>query len=347
MDEIYFRKITTTVIIAILLVLSFLLLKPLLLSIVMGFILAFIFSPIYNKLYKLTKMKNFSSLLICIFLLILIIVPLWLFTPFLIDESIKLFRASQQLDIITPLKKVFPSLFAAQEFSQEIASITQSFITKITNSLMNSLSELILNFPTILLQTCVVFFVFFYALKDKEKIILYIKSLLPFSKETEKKLFESTRDITFSVLYGQVILGIVQGIILGIGFFLFGVPDAFLLSLLAILVGVLPVLGPTLVGIPVAIFLVIGGNSISAVGILIFTLISSISDNLFRPFLVSRKAKLHTALVLIGMIGGFLFFGVLGFILGPLILAYLIIIVEVYRNKSLPKILIQSGNNKE
>lgn len=346
MDEVFFRKITTTVILAILIGLSLFLLKPILLSIIMGFILAFIFSPVYNKLYKLTKSKNFPAAIICILVLLLLILPLWFFMPTLIDESIKLYRASQQLDVVTPLKNIFPSLFASQEFSQEIGSIIQSFITNMTNSLMNYLSSVILNFPTIMLQIVVVFFAFFYTLRDKDQITDYIKSLLPFSKEIEKKIFESTRDITSSVLYGYVIIGLIQGLILGIGFFIFNVPNAFILLILGIVAGILPLIGPTIVGIPVALYLFLANSPFSAIGILIFTAISSFSDPTLRPLLVSRKTELHTAIVFIGMIGGFFLFGVLGFILGPLILAYLVIIIEVYRNKDLPRILIQKEDKK-
>jgi predicted PurR-regulated permease PerM len=341
MDEIYFRKITTILILGVLTVLSFFLLKSILLSIIAGFILAFIFSPIHNWLYKLTKLKNLPAILICIALLIAIILPLWFLTPALIDESIRLYRASQNLDIITPLKSLFPSFFASNEFSQEIASTIQSFITNITNSLMNYFSQIILDFPIILLQLFVVFFTFFYVLRDKDQLILYIKSLLPFSKEIEKKLFDSTRDITFSILYGQIITGIIQGIILGAGFFIFGVPNSFLLSILAVIAGVLPIVGPISVGVPVAIFLLVGGNSFAAFGVILFATVASFSYHFFQPLFVSKRTQLHTVLILIGMIGGFLLFGILGFILGPLILAYLIIIIETYRNKSLPAVLIQ------
>jgi predicted PurR-regulated permease PerM len=176
-------------------------------------------------------------------------------------------------------------------------------------------------------------------LKDKEEIISYIKSILPFAKDVEKKLFDSTRDITFSVLYGYVVIGILQGIILGIGLFIFQVPSAFILALLAIVVGILPILGPSLIGIPVAIFLITEGTPFSAIGILIFTLTASLSDYFIRPLLVSKKAKLPTALILIGMIGGFLMFGILGFILGPLIIAYMIIVLELFKTKKTPSAL--------
>jgi predicted PurR-regulated permease PerM len=196
------------------------------------------------------------------------------------------------------------------------------------------------------MQIFVVFFTFFFALRDKEKITGYIKSLLPFSKEVEKRLFDSTKDITSSVLYGQLVIGLIQGIILGIGLFVFKIPNPFLLTVVAILAGILPIVGPSLVGVPVAVFLLIGGNNFAALGILIFTLLSSLSDHFLRPYMVSRKVKLHTALVLTGMIGGFFMFGILGFILGPLIIAYLIIVIEVYRNKPISSVLIQASNKK-
>ncbi len=343
MDDSFVRKATTVSIVAILLFLSFLLVKPILMSIIVGILLAFIFAPVYNLLYKLTKLKNISVLIICILLLAIIILPIWFFTPFLIDQSIKLYRASQQLDIVTPLKNIFPSIFASDEFSAQIGSAIHSFITNITNSLMNYFSKLLLNFPTIVLNIFVVFCTFFFVLRDKETIIDYIRSLLPFSKDVEKKLFTSTKDITYSVLYGQIMLGSIQGAILAAGLFLFGVPNALLLSVLGLFAGILPVIGPSLVGVPVVIHLILAGNYFSAFGITLFTIASSWSDTILRPMLVAKRMKLNTGIALIGMIGGFLLFGVLGFILGPLIIAYLIIIIEIYRSKEVPGILIQEA----
>jgi len=341
MDDTYFRKVIATVIAFALIVLSFLLLKPILLSIIGGFLLAFIFTPVHKLFCKFIKSKGISAGIICFLLLAIIILPIWFFTPTIIDESIKIYRQAQQLDLVTPLKSIFPSIFASDSFSQEVGSMIQSFIVKITNSLMNYLSNIILEFPTIAAQILVIFFTFFYALKDRESMILYVKSLLPFSKDVEKKLFDSTNQITSSVLYGQVIIGVVQGLILGIGFFIFGVSNPFLLTILSIFLCALPIIGPSFVGIPVAISLLIGGNSSSAFGILLFTIVSSLSDTFTRPFFSAKFAKLHTGLLLIGMIGGFILFGILGFILGPLVLAYLVIIVEIYRNKNMPSVLIQ------
>lgn len=341
MGDIYFKKIMTTIILAGLIILSFFLLKPILFSIIFGVILAFIFTPVYNKLHKIIRSKNIAALLLCFLLIILIVLPLWFLTPIFINQSVKLYLASQKIDFITPLKTIFPSLFASEEFSAEIASIFSSFITKVTNSLVNSFSQLILNFPTLFLQSLVVFFTFFFVLKDKEEVISYIKSLLPFSKNIEDELFKSSKGITSSVIYGQIIIGMIQGILVGIGFFIFGVPNALLLALFASLAGILPIIGPVIIWVPVAIYLFIEGNTFSALGISIFGVVASTIDNFLRPIIISKRTTMHPALVLIGMIGGLFLFGVLGFILGPLIIAYLFIILEIYRNKKIPNIFIQ------
>src|SRR3989339_678203 len=149
------------------------------------------------------------------------------------------------------------------------------------NYLTNFFSQLIIDFPTLFLQFVVVIFSFFFILRDKEELADYIKSLLPFSKEVETKLFKYSKDITSSVLYGQVII--------------------------------------------------------------VFCLIASTIDNFLRPMIVSKKTHLHSSIVLIGMVGGAFLFGILGFILGPLILSYLLIILEIYRNRKTSGIFIQQA----
>jgi predicted PurR-regulated permease PerM len=333
MDSNYLKKGVSLSILLLLLVLSFLLLKPILLSIIFGVILAFIFNPIYKYFLKLTNMKNFSAFILCIILLGVIIIPLWFIVPIMVDQSIKIYLATQQMDFVTPLQNVFPSIFSSPEFSAEIGSVIYSFVNNIGNSFVNGLTSLIVNFPTLFLQLIVVFFVFFFVLRDKISLLEYIKSLSPFSKEINKKLFQSSKGITVSVLYGQVIMGIAQGIVAGIGFFIFGVPNAMLLGLLAILAGIFPIIGTTVIWVPVAIYLLIAGNTFSALGVILFGFLASSVDNLVRPMIVARKAKTNSTIVLIGMIGGLFLFGILGVILGPLILAYTMIILETFRNK--------------
>lgn len=345
-DE-YFKKISTTIILVVLIVLSYFLLKPLLMSIIVGILLAFIFNPLYNWINKYLKMKNLTAFLLCLVLIVVIVLPLWYITPIIINQSIKFYIASQQMDFVKPLSTIFPSLFESEAFSNEVASAIRTFITKTTNSMMNSLSSVLLNFAKVFLQLLVMFFTFFFVLRDKEVLLEYIKSLIPFSKDVEKKLFKSTRDITLSVLYGQIILGIVQGIVAGIGFFIFKVPNALLLTALAALAGIFPIVGTAIVWVPVAIYFLIAGNSLAAFGIVVFGLISTILETMLKPMFVSRMTQMNSSIVLISMIGGLFLFGILGLILGPLIIAYLLIILEVYRDKRLPGVFIEGAPSEE
>jgi predicted PurR-regulated permease PerM len=331
MEDVYFRKIMTSLILFALILLSFFLVKPLLLSIVSGVVLAFIFTPVYNYLYKKTNSARLSAYFTLLLSLLIIVLPLWFLIPIFMEQFFKIYFLLQQLDILDSIKEIFPTLFALEGILEILESVIDSFMDKIVNLIAEVLTiDNILNYS---LKFLVVFFIFFFALKDKDKLIEYIKSLLPFPKDIENRLFEYSREITYSVIYGQILIGIIQGMIIGIGFFIFNVPNALILTLLAILAGIFPIVGTALIWIPIVIYLLIAGSTFSAFGIIIFGFFSSSIDNFLRPLIISKKTCMNSAVVLVGMIGGFFLFGILGFILGPLILAYLFIILELYRNK--------------
>ena len=341
MNDDFFRKIVSTGILMVLLVLSFFILKPVLLSVIMGIILAVIFSPSYDWLAPKIRSKNAAALIICVILIALLLLPFFLITPLFIRQSFEVFRAAQQLDFAEIFSSIAPPFIGSDELIAEISPVLNSFVTKTISSILNSFSGLILNFPTIALQFLVVFFTMFFILRDKEHLISYIQSLMPFSKEVENKFFKSSKDLTMSIIYGQVVVGILQGLIAGAGFFIFGVNNAMFLTFLATIAGIMPIIGTTIVWLPVAIFLLIGGSNNAAIGVVFFGLISTFIDNILRPMIVSRRTSLHPLVILIGMVGGFFLFGVIGFILGPLVLAYVLIVLEVYRGKDLKGVFVK------
>jgi predicted PurR-regulated permease PerM len=114
------------------------------------------------------------------------------------------------------------------------------------------------------------------------------------------------------------------------------------LTFLSIVAGVLPLIGSWIVWVPTVIVLLISGNTSQAVGLTIYgVLIVAWIDNILRPIIVSRRTSINPAIVLIGMIGGLFAFGFLGLILGPLILSYVILVTELYRQKQSESILIK------
>ena len=345
-DEAYFDKVMTAIILIVLIVFSFFLLKPILLSILFGLLLAFLFTPVYDWLQKRIKSKNLTAAIIMILLLLMIFIPIWFLIPILIDQSFKIFQTTLQIDFVTPLKNLFPKFFASEQFSTQISSVVSSFTIKTANSVTNAFTDVLLNLPAISMHMLVVLFTFFFTLRDRDKIAGYVKSLLPFPKEVENKLFQYSSEITKSVLYGQILIGMLQGIIAGLGFFIFSVPNALFLTLLAVIVGVLPILGTAIIWIPVFIIMLIAGNNLAAWGIFAFGMVSAWIDNILRPIFISKMTKIHSGIVLISMIGGAFFFGILGFVIGPLVIAYLLIILELYRKKPMPGLVIQEFEKK-
>jgi predicted PurR-regulated permease PerM len=331
--EKHFKTIAIMVVIGILLILSFLILRPILISSIFGLIFAFIFHPVYKKLYSFFKNKNLSAFIICLGVVIIIILPLWFLIPIMVKQVFEIYIYLQQTGFSEIIESMLPS-FSSQDFSKNIIIAINSFIGEIASSFLNRFTDVLLNSPVILLNISLIIFVFFFGLRDGEDLIDYLQKISPLSKESEKKIFKQFKDITHSVIFGQFIVGLIQGIITGIGFFIFGVPNAIVLTLIASLVGILPIIGPWLVWVPVDIWLFLNGRFYAGIGMLIYgILIISWVDNLIRPLIVSKKTKINPGIILVSMVGGLLTFGVLGLILGPLIISYLLLLLEFYKNK--------------
>lgn len=329
-----FKKALIAFMIIILFVLTALILKPIAMAIITGLILAYVFNPLFKRVNSIFKERNLSAFFICIVALLLILLPIWFLTPILVKQTFELYSAIQDVDLFSALKKIFPTAFTSEQFSREVVLAINNFIGNSVSLFLEILTKIITNFPALLLQIFIVLFTFFYALRDSDKFINYLQSLLPFTAESEKQFFNQTKAVTNSIIYGQAITGIIQGILTGLGLYIFGVSNPLVLTIIAIFASILPIIGPWLVWFPAAISLFFLGNTVNGIGLFIYGLIfPSLIDNFIRPYIVAKQAKIPTSIALIGMIGGLFVFGVLGLIIGPLILAYLLIILEFYRNK--------------
>jgi predicted PurR-regulated permease PerM len=316
-------------------ILAILIIKPVFISILFGILLAYLFYPLYNFLVSKIKSENLSALLIGLGLLILIFGAITLIFSSLISQATNLYLGLQNLDLTNVVRNIVPG-FLSTETSAIFVSSINTFISKILADSLTGFSNFILEIPIFLLQLFVVMFIFFFSLRDGKRGIEYLKSLSPLKKETQERFFKQFKDITQSVIVGQVIIGIGQGLIAGLGYWIFGVNNALILTLLTILIGIIPLIGPWLVWLPVDIYLFATGRSGAGLGLLIYGLVVvSWIDTVIRPLVVSRKAQINSAIVIIGMIGGLFVFGILGLIIGPLVLAYILLIIELYRKKTL------------
>ncbi|MEK6844031.1 MAG: AI-2E family transporter [Nanoarchaeota archaeon] len=327
------RKISLLILILVLAVLVFILVKPILLSILGGLILAYTFFPLYKVVLNKIKAKNTAASIISVFVILLIIIPLYFLAPLMINQVFEVFQYAKTVNSQNFIKGLFPS--APESFIVQLTVTADNIISKISSGVLNYLINFLLEIPTILFNLIIVAFVFFFALRDGDKLSEFFSALSPLEKSQEKKLVQQFKDITNSVVYGQIMIGLVQGIIAGLGFFIFGIPNALILTLLAVVLSIIPLIGPFILWGPAVIFLFLKGNTVATTTYLIYNVfIVSTIDNILRIYLLTKKTKLSQAIVLIGMIGGLFIFGVLGLIIGPLLLAYFLTFLEAYKDKN-------------
>jgi predicted PurR-regulated permease PerM len=341
MTDEYTRNVIIALLLIVMVVITFFLINPILKSVLIGMLLAFVFNPLYKILLKYVKSRTLSSIIICLFAFLIIIIPFILLAPSVIDQSFEVFKASQEVDFPALLQKLFPALFSSEVIAQETSNAVKNLIVETTNSFIHGLSDILINLPNIFIQLVIIFFTFYFFMKEQEDVAKYLTSVSPFSRETEKRFVEQSKAITNSVIYGQFIIGIVQGILTGLGMFVFGVPNALFLTIIAIIAGVFPIIGPAIVWIPAMIYLFLIGNNFAGFGLLAIGIIASLLENILRPLFVSKRTNIPSSLILVGMIGGFFLIGVIGFVMGPLILAYLIILLDVFKGTRLKNPLLK------
>lgn len=346
LNEKSFKNIISLVLILALFILAGIVIKPVIIYILFGILLAYMFFPLYQWLFKKTKKENLSASIVCIGLLIIIFASVILIIKYLISQAINFYVLLQNMDTTELLKQMIPAL-SKEGLSATLLESLNKTISNFLAASIDKFSEMLLNIPQIIIKLTALIFAFYFTLRDGKQGMEYIRSLLPLKKETQDKFLKHFKDVTNSVLMGQVVIGIMQGIVAGIGYFMFGVPNAIPLTFLTILVGIIPVVGPGLVWIPIDIYLFAKGNIGAGIGLLIYgTIIISWIDTIIRPLIVSRKTEINLAIVIIGMIGGLFAFGILGLIIGPLVLAYVLLVIELYRKKTIDESIIFKEEQK-
>ena len=260
---------------------------------------AYLFNPIHKRIKTKIPGKNLPALLLMLGILILIAIPIFYFTPILVKQIFNTYVMFQGFNFQELIGQ-----FIEGDIASTIAINLDNIVGKFFSSLLSQFTSLVVNLPSLLLQLAVFLFTFYFAIRDSEELSKYIKSLSPFSESTAGKFLKEFRGITNAIVFGQVLIGIIQGLLVGLGLFLLGVPQALVLTFVACLVSIIPVLGSWFIWLPAGIFLIIAGQTFSGIFMLLYgAIFISTIDNLLRPYFLSRQSNLPVALSVIGTIG--------------------------------------------
>jgi predicted PurR-regulated permease PerM len=174
----------------------------------------------------------------------------------------------------------------------------------------------------------------FFLLKDGPALLAQMRRLSPLDDADDAALSGKIADAVTAVVRGVVLVGAIQGLLVGVGFAVFGVGNATLWGFLAAVLAMVPGLGTGVVSLPAVLYLAAAGKTGAAVGLAVWAFaVVGLVDNFLAPHFYSRGVRLHQLVVLFGVLGGIALFGPLGFVYGPVILALFHALVATYRER--------------
>lgn len=336
MNTTNFNRIQTISFLVLLLVVFILVLfifKPFVNIIALAVILAILFYPVYKWLLLRVKYPGIASICTVLLILLIIAVPIWFFGQVVLNEILALYDRYRSGGSVIDRSQIISTLpHQLQTVIQNLSSEINAFIGRLSSEAFASISSIVSNIAGFVIATFMLFFIVYYLLRDGEKIRVILMDISPISSAHELKLIDKIVSAVNGVVKGAFLVALTQGIVATIGFLIFGIPEPFLWGAFTVISALVPTVGTSLSLIPAVIYLLVTGHAPQAIGLFIWGAVAvGLVDNFLGPKLVGRSTKLHPVLVLLAVIGGLKFFGVLGFLIGPILLAIFVALIDMYR----------------
>ena len=214
-----------------------------------------------------------------------------------------------------------------QDFSLSNLTFISSYLTRNVSSLLKSTGTFVSSFIFMM-------FSLFFFFVDGDYLIGQVRTLLPIDKKYIDRLFKQVSEGIKGIIFGNLFTGIFQGFCAFVVYSIFGVSNSFTFGFLTIIASFMPIIGTTIIWVPLGILFIIRGEIIKAI---IFLIVSwffiTIPDNFVRPLLLGNRIELHPLFIFFAILGGVLFFGLSGIILGPLMFILFFEVMKIYNEE--------------
>jgi predicted PurR-regulated permease PerM len=207
---------------------------------------------------------------------------------------------------------------------QDAASTAGSFLAVVINKTSRgTLQGVILLFTTL--------FTMFYFFRDGKTLLRKLRYLIPLDREYKNAIAARFSSVARATVKGTLLIALVQGTLAGLTLWIFGVGSPFLWGVVATFFAIIPLVGAWLVLYPAAFIQMATGHLGQGIGILLVTVVVIVNvDNLMRPRLVGQETGMHDLMVFFSTLGGIAMFGAMGFIIGPMIAALFLTMLDIY-----------------
>lgn len=326
-------------------VLGFLVLKPYINVLILAGTFAIIFYPLYDGAVgkrKTALNKRLAAVLTILFILAIVLLPLTIIGVQVVREGQSLYQTLQNANenetsvLANVPESSNPQIARMQEqaraFLTKVADEPLQYFDQGAEWLGASAGPFFRTLAGAILGFFLWAFSLYYFFKDGDKIKSMLVAASPLNDNYDNEIIQRMRRAVKSVIGGTLVVALIQGVLVGIGFKLFGVPLPAIWGSVAVLTALIPTIGTAIVSFPAILFLFFTGDTTSAIFLLVWSMgFVGMVDNFLRPLLLEKGVQVHPLLILLSVLGGIAFFGPIGFITGPLIMTLLSEFMNIYR----------------
>lgn len=314
--------------------------REFLIAILLAGIFSAMAQPAFRKIVRLLDGRlKVSSLLILILFSFVFLLPLSGLLGIITAQAVKVGQSVTpwvQEQIAEPgafteyLQKI-PLYEEMRPYHDQIIRKAGELASRISAFLVNSLSAGAVGTVNFIFMFFIFLYNSYFFLIDGKILIDRILYYLPLEEGEEKRLLDRFTSVTRATLKGTAVIGVLQGGLAGLAFAVVGIEAAVFWGTVMTILSIIPAVGSALVWMPAAIILAIGGSYLKAVGLALFCgFVVGGLDNVLRPRLVGKDTQMHDLMIFFGTLGGISMFGVIGFVVGPIIAALFVTVWDLY-----------------
>ena len=315
-------------------------LKPLL--------LAALFAALAHPLYKwiarlIGQRRSLASLITLLVLFVLVAGPLSAFVGLVIKQAISMsneaipwlqqhFGAASRFNAHDWLVQHFPSLADYIPPQEQLVQNAGVAAKSAAGFLVTAVSRMTAGTATFVLNLFVMAYAMFFFLKDGRQIMRTILSYIPMREDQKSRMIQQFTSITRATVKGTLLIGIMQGALDGVAFWLAGIDGWALWGTLMAILSILPAVGAPVVWVPAGLYLLLTGRVVAGLVLVGWcAAVLATVEYVVRPALVGTDIKMPDLLVLVGTLGGLYLFGPIGFIVGPIVCGLFLTVWQIYR----------------
>lgn len=311
---------------------------PALLAVVLGYLLL----PVYDWMAHRIASPSIRAAVLVLVVLFAIAFPVLFVVSEVANEVPRALHSTDVTTLVERANNWVDARFGRHiPFNQDLIK----YLKDVGEAAMHSAPGIIGVVGNTALGLFVLLYALYYILQDGRMIWRNFMAVLPLSERVKPILVTDLKQTLTGVLYGQVFTAVVLGLLLGPGYWIFDVSHVLFWVTLTAILAVIPIVGPNMVWVPLAISRFVAGDPGAGIGLAIYCgSVAFIIDYVVKPRLISGRTELHPLAALLGVMGGLEFFGLIGFLFGPLLLSLVLAMLRFHREAAASQLeLVESA----